>query len=179
MKDAFLKFEKVIGAAKCKYLSDAFEVIKEHGVNLDLSAPESNRAENAFGFGTVFSPYIELVDEIRPYLLPLIEPNEELQHLGIYTREYFKGGAIKKHLDFKSQISVSLCIRHTAKNDWPLKAELGGKVVEGSARVGDMLVVTNADKNLHWRDPLECEEGECVTQVIYFWKVLSPDKSKG
>jgi hypothetical protein len=64
-------------------------------------------------------------------------------------------------------------LESTINKDWPLFAEIDGKEYSFHTNVGDGILLFNADKNIHWRNSLECDEDQRVLQFFLHWMPIN------
>lgn len=102
-----------------------------------------------------------------------------------FTRIYSKGNQLKIHTDRAGlDITLSLCVLFEPSREWPIY--VSNVAIEGLWRenlpiesyikdsapyvtpVGSGVACLGT-KNPHWRDPLECDDGQLVIQAFYHW----------
>lgn len=95
-------------------------------------------------------------------LLPFLEPimskvtGKKLLTSYSYTRTYFNGAVLEKHIDRQScEYSASLCIKKDI--DWPFWIEHNSKQIPIELECGDMLIY-KGDVLSHWREAFNGKE---------------------
>ena len=116
------------------------------------------------------------MEKLKPKVLEFNNGIEHLDNVNTYVREYFNGAFLTKHID-RTDISVtmSICLESTINKEWPLFVEIDGKEYSHHTNVGDGIILFGADKNVHWRNSLFCNENERVLQFFLHW---TPNKIK-
>jgi len=64
---------------------------------------------------------------------------------------------------------MSICLDSTISEEWPLCAKIENKECCYNTNVGDGILLFDADKTFHWRNPLICNENERVLQFFLHW----------
>jgi hypothetical protein len=96
---------------------------------------------------------------------------DDLFNVNTFVREYMNTSMLKKHLDRKDiSVTMSICLESTINKEWPLCAEIGNKEYCFNTNIGDGILLFDADKITHWREPLICLEKERVVQFFLHWK---------
>ena len=150
---------------ECKNLTKQFYIDKKTSTSFDYEA----HTGTAYGFSpsNIFNTYLDKfkskILEIKPYI-------NSLDNVNTYVREYLNGSILTRHID-RADISVtmSICLESTINKEWPLCAEIEGKEYCFNTEVGDAILLFDADKITHWRDPLVCNENEKVVQFFLHW----------
>lgn len=103
-----------------------------------------------------------------------------------YTRSYHKGSHLKIHTDRVGlDITMSVCLEKTTPVAYPLNVSKVEHTGEWNSSIDTALyaksfasydmpvgmgVVMEGRKYPHWRDALECNDGERAVYVFYHWK---------
>ena len=161
----------LVSKQECEFLLKQFDIEKTR----THSADSKLGTNNSFGFrpsAFIFNDYMEnLKNDVLKFA-----PNEiiGLQNINTYVREYRNESFLSKHID-RTDISVtmSICLESTINKEWALCAEIEGKEYCFNTNVGDAIILFNADKTIHWRDTLICNENERVVQLFLHWSPIN------
>lgn len=155
------KYQIVRNAVSGQKLTDLVKYYERHKDNGSLFSLERNNGKSVGTYGDVKGEQL-LLD-----LLPEIENvvGEELYPTYSYTRCYFGGSKLKKHVDRYSNeytVTVSLC-KDESSIDWPLELnDPFGNHQKVNLSDGDMLIFKGQDL-LHWR---EAYQGKYWIQIF-------------
>jgi hypothetical protein len=151
---------------ECKYLKDQFDFEKKTRNSVD-----SGYFTNiSYGFkpSFVFDTYLE---KLKSKVLEYNNNYDDLHNVNTFVREYVNTSTLIKHLDRKDiSVTISICLESTINKEWPLYAEIDNKEYCLNTNVGDGILLFDADKITHWRNPLECQEDERVVQFFLHWR---------
>ena len=157
--------KNILTEEECKILTNQFDIDKKTNFSLDIT----NDTGNSYGFvpSHVFNTYL---NKLKPKILE-INPNiEDLTNVNTYVREYLNGSILTKHIDRKDiSVTMSICLESTINKQWPICAEIDNKMFCFNTEPGDCVVLFDADKTIHWRDSLICNENERVVQFFLHW----------
>ena len=110
------------------------------------------------------------MEKLKPKVLEFNNGIEHLDNVNTYVREYFNGAFLTKHIDRTDiSVTISICLESTINKEWPLFAKIGGEEYSHHTNIGDGILLFDADKNVHWRNPLECDETQRVLQFFLHW----------
>ena len=152
---------------ECKYLTNQFDFERKFQNSADNEYTGTN-VSYGFAPSFVFNTYL---DKLKSKVLEYNNNFDDLLNVNTFVREYVNTSMLKKHLDRKDiSITISICLESTINKEWPLCAEIGNKEYCFSTNVGDAILLFDADKIKHWRDPLICLEKERVVQFFLHWK---------
>ena len=159
----------ILSKKECDFLSKRFDTEKPFNFSGD------NRKDTNVSFG--FRPskgFDKYMDILTPKVL---EFNNEITHLNnvnTYVREYRNTAFLAKHIDRQEiSITMSICLESTINKDWPLFAEIDGKEYSFHTNVGDGILLFNADKHVHWRNSLDCDDNQRVLQFFLHWMPIN------
>ena len=159
----------VLSKEECEFLSKQFDIEKIGHASGDKIV-DTNAS---FGFRPSynFDKYMEM---LKPKVLEFNKEIEHLDNVNTYVREYRNSAFLTKHID-RTDISVtmSICLDSTINKEWPLFVEIDGKEYSHHTNVGDGIILFGADKNVHWRNPLECDENQRVLQFFLHWMPIN------
>jgi hypothetical protein len=65
---------------------------------------------------------------------------------------------------------MSICLESTIDKEWPICAEIDNQAHCFNIEVGDGILLFDADKIIHWRDELICNENDRVLQFFLHWR---------
>ena len=155
---------------ECRYLSSQFDIERVYNKSHDYNNAGTNIS---YGFrpSNVFNTYL---DTLKSKVLEYNSNIDELLNVNTYVREYVNNSKLGKHKD-RDDISVtmSICLESTINKEWPLFAEIDGKEYSYHTNVGDGIILFDADKNIHWRNDLICNENERVIQFFLHWMPIN------
>ena len=152
---------------ECNFLSNKFDMERVYTLSTDDS--EYSKTNNSYGFepSNYFNVYLE---KLKPKILEFSENIKELYNVNTYIREYKNGEYLKKHIDRKDiSITMSICLESTINKEWPLFAEIDEIEHSFNTNIGDGILIFDADKHIHWRETLDCEETSRVVQFFLHW----------
>jgi len=157
--------ENILTNDECEFLVKQFDIEKKTKKSSDDSS-----YGNSFGFGpsNKFNVYM---DKLKPKILEFFPNGTLLENVNAYVREYLNESQLVKHVDREDiGITISICLEYNIKKEWPLWGKLNNEDVFYNINVGDGVLLTHAHQTIHWRDKLNCEEGERVVQLFLHWK---------
>ena len=161
-------FKDLFDKERCAGLSSEFLEAQEKG----LTHFEGNEHHygNSYGVGK-----LPLYEEALQELTPLIIEKTGYKNITIensYSRVYFNGSKLHKHIDREGlDLTLSVCTFSDINKPWPLNVKcMDGVVREFETAVGDGALILGT-KMEHWRDPLECEDGQKVLQSFFHWRI--------
>lgn len=161
-------FDKLITPERCEILNQLALKYKEDK-KLNHEADKTHYA-NSYGNGRI-PEYEKLLKE----LTPLIKEKTGLQNIteeNSYTRIYYNGAMLKRHIDRKElDLTLSLCTFTNLDKPWELHVELeNGKIASFETKPGQAALILG-NKMPHWRDDLVCRPDQYVIQSFYHWKI--------
>ncbi|MEY4573589.1 MAG: hypothetical protein RLZ10_2880 [Bacteroidota bacterium] len=151
---------------ECKYLTEQFDIERRYKNSTDNEYSGTNIS---YGFtpSFVFNTYL---NKLKSKVLEYNNNFDELLNVNAFVREYVNTSTLKKHLDRKDiSVTMSICLESTINSEWPLCAEIENKEYCFNTNVGDGILLFDADKIIHWRDPLQCQDKERVVQFFLHW----------
>ncbi len=158
---------KLFDELRCMQLNQiAIDYSTKKALNFEGGDPHYG---NSFGLARI--PEFE---RILLALTPLIKQKTGWNNIvpeNSYTRIYFNGSDLKKHMDRPGlDITLSVCTYSDIDKPWPLCVEdETGKVHVIDINLGDGALILGAKYN-HWRDLLVIPEHQKVIQSFYHWK---------
>lgn len=160
---------------ECVNLAKQFDTERKHQNSADSEYAGTNIS---YGFSPsfVFSTYL---NKLKSKVLEYNNNFDDLLNVNTFVREYVNTSRLKKHLDRKEiSVTMSICLESTINKEWPLCAEINDVEYCFNTQVGDAILLFDADKIIHWRDPLSCKENERVLQFFLHWKPVSYSAKK-
>ena len=155
----------ILSNEECKFLSKQFHIEKVNNFSTDIKADTNE----SFGFRPSydFDKYLEI---LKPKILEFEPEMNTLTNVNTYVREYYNEAFLVKHIDRKDiSVTMSICLESTIDTEWPLFAKIDGKEYSFNTNVGDGILLFGADKNIHWRNTLNCKENQRVLQFFLHW----------
>lgn len=152
---------------ECKYLTKQFDIERTHNESVDYEYAGTNIS---YGFepSFLFNTYL---DKLKLKVLKYNPNMYDLLNVNTYVREYVNHSKLDKHIDRKEiSVTMSICLESTINKDWPLFVEIDGNEYSYHTNVGDGIILFDADKNIHWRNDLICNENERILQFFLHWK---------
>ena len=159
---------------ECKYLTEQFDIERKYNTSADSSAGTNI----SFGFEPSFA-FNTYLDKLKSKVLECDNNLEDLLNVNSFVREYVNTSTLKTHIDRKDiSVTMSICLESTINKEWPLYVEIDGQNFHFNTNIGDAIVLFDADKNQHWRNPLECNENERIIQFFLHWKPVNYKSKK-
>lgn len=155
----------ILSKEECKFLSKQFDIER---VN-HTSGDKVGDTNTSFGFRPSynFDKYMEI---LKSKVLEFDSEIEHLDNVNTYVREYRNSAFLTKHIDRKDiSVTMSICLESTINKQWPLFTEIDGKEYSYHTNVGDGIILFGADKNIHWRNSLNCNKTQRVIQFFLHW----------
>jgi hypothetical protein len=167
-------FNNLISDKKCEELNELALNLKKNN-RLHYESDKSHYA-NSYGTGRI-AEYEKVLRE----LTPLIKQTTGLNNLveeNSYTRIYYNGATLKRHIDRKGlDLTLSVCTFTNLDKPWELHVEVEkGKVLSFETKPGQGALILGT-KMPHWRNDLVCKEDQYVIQSFYHWKINEEDTS--
>jgi hypothetical protein len=167
----------IISIEECKHLCSIFDREKKSISSTDTSF--TSFVKNSYGFIPTSDDFNQYLDVLKSKILPLNQNLTDLENVNTYIREYKTDSILKKHIDRKDiSITISICLESTIGKEWPLFSEIDGHTHSFNTNVGDAIVLFDADKHIHWRDSLHCNENERVVQFFLHWTPITYNLKK-
>lgn len=156
----------ILTKEECKTLTNQFDVDKK--INPSFDDPKITG--DSYGFVPSYDFNIYL-NKLKSKILKFNSNIDDLINVNTYVREYKNNDYLKKHVD-RTDISVtmSICLESTIDKEWPICVEIDNQPHCFNIEVGDGVLLFDADKTIHWRDTLKCQENERVVQFFLHWK---------
>ncbi len=134
-------------------------------------------APNSVGVGT------DAIPECNIWLYELKTKMEELvgfklDTVNTYCREYSNGSSLDKHTDRNDiGVTLSVCIENPSNIEWPIcSKDYDGSTICKDIKVGDGLLIYNANELEHWRDELVCGGDDYVFMMFLHWSKQKTDE---
>lgn len=164
----------ILTEEECKTLTNQFDVDKK--INPSFDDPEITG--DSYGFAPSYNFNIYL-NKLKSKILKFNSNIDDLINVNTYVREYKNSDYLKKHVD-RTDISVtmSICLESTIGKEWPICVEIDNQPHCFNIEVGDGILLFDADKIIHWRDELFCNENERVVQFFLHWKPVGYSSKK-
>jgi len=155
----------VLSKEECEFLSKQFDIEKVGHASGDKMVDTNV----SFGFRPSYN-FDKYLDILKPKILEFNNEIEYINNVNTYVREYYNNSFLKKHIDRTDiSVSMSICLDSTINKEWPLFVEIDGKEYSYHTNIGDGILLFGADKNVHWRNLLECNENQRVLQFFLHW----------
>ena len=151
---------------ECVFLRNQFDLERKYENSSDNEHTGTNIS---YGFqpSFVFDTYL---NKLKSKVLEYSNDFDDLLNVNTFVREYVNTSKLKKHKDRTDiSITMSVCLESTIKKEWPLCAEINNKEFCFNTNIGDGILLFDADKIVHWRDTLKCQENERVLQFFLHW----------
>lgn len=151
---------------ECQRLTSIFDKEKLYTTSVDN---ESSGTKNSYGFrpSDRFDNYLEI---FKPKIFEHNRNINWVRNVNTFIREYKNGSILEKHVDRRDiSVTMSICLESTIKKDWPIFTHINGMEYSFNTKVGDAVLLFDADKNIHWREELKCENNERVVQFFLHW----------
>ena len=160
----------VLSKVECEFLSKQFDIEKVNRA----SADELADTNVSFGFSPSYN-FDKYMETLKPKVLEFNKRGiEHYDNVNTYVREYVNHSKLDKHIDRKEiSVTMSICLDSTINKEWPLFVEIDGKEYSHHTNIGDGILLFGADKNVHWRNPLECNENQRVLQFFLHWMPIN------
>ena len=158
----------ILSKEECDFLATQFDIERKYHASAD-----DKDTNNTFGFGPSYH-FNVYMDKLKSKVLEFNKEIEALNNVNTFVREYVNESFLKRHID-RTEISVtmSICLESTINKEWPMCVEIDGKEYCFNTKVGDGVLLFDADKTTHWRDTLICNENERVIQFFLHWKPIN------
>jgi len=161
-------FDKLLTPERCELLNNvALSLKKDNRMHYEA---DGKHYANSYGTGKI-NEYEKLLKE----LTPLIKEKTGLNNIteeNSYTRIYYNGAQLKKHVDRKGlDLTLSVCTFSNLDKPWELHVQVEkNKVLSFDTKPGQGALILGT-KMLHWRDDLVCRDDQYVIQSFYHWKI--------
>ena len=174
---------KILSADECKKLTDIFDSERKTATNRDKHVEKDYiySSTNSFGFSSSNHLFNVYLHKLTPKIMSFLgeSSNVYIEPENTYVREYINDCVLRKHIDRENlNVTMSICLYNDLKIEWPLYAEINGETKGYDTKIGDGILLFDADKNTHWRDKLVCDENERVVQFFLHWKIVENIKNK-
>ncbi len=158
-------FSKLLEASECEVYKKIVLDSKDSG----LMQLETDKRYYNNSYGAILPFLWELMDRFRPFVEGIV--NKKIKNANPYIRIYQNGSTLNSHTDRDGlDYTISLCIFENINKDWSLKVKTkNGDVIEYPTKTGYASLVSGNILE-HWRDPLECEEGQFVIQLFLHYE---------
>ena len=164
----------ILTKKECELLTHQFEIDKQVNPSWD----DTNSVGTAYGFepSYIFNQYL---DKLKLKILDINSNIDDLTNVNTFVREYKNNNFLKKHIDRTDiSVTISICLDSTINKTWPLFAEIENQEYSLNMDIGDGVVLFDADKTIHWRDTLICNENERVLQFFLHWMPVKYESKK-
>jgi len=156
----------ILSKDECKYLSEQFDIERRYNMSTDYEYTGTN-VSYGFAPSFLFNTYL---DKLKSKVLEYNSNIDDLLNVNTYVREYVNYSKLNKHIDRTDiSVTISICLESTINKEWPLYAEIEGKEYCFNTNAGDAILLFDADKNIHWRNQLQCNKNERVLQFFLHW----------
>lgn len=155
----------ILTKEECKFLAHQFDIDKKIKPSID----DVQHTGNSYGFqpSDIFNEYL---DKLKSKILEINSNVDDLTNVNTFVREYKNNDFLIKHFDRKDiSVTISICLESTINKGWPLYAKINNQEHSVNMDVGDGVLLLDADKIIHWRDTLICNENERVLQFFLHW----------
>jgi hypothetical protein len=162
----------LLSVKECEFLSNQFDNDRKHNASTDEF--KNSGVLNSYGFKPTNNEFNIYLDKLVSKILTYNHNITDLVKVNTYVREYRNESFLEKHTDRKDiSTTMSICLDSTIKKKWPLFTQIDGKEYSFNTNVGDAILLFDADKHIHWREELVCEENQRVLQFFLHWKPVT------
>ena len=155
----------ILTKEECKFLTHQFDIDKKIKPSIDILKDTGN----SYGFlpSSIFNQYL---DKLKSKILEINSNIDDLTNVNTFVREYKNNDFLRKHVD-RTNISttISICLESTINKEWPLCVNINNQEYSVNMEMGDGVILFDADKIVHWRNTLICNENERVVQFFLHW----------
>jgi hypothetical protein len=163
---------ELLSIEECNFLTKQFDIDKKHNSSGDES--KNSGVINSYGFKPTNNEFNIYLNKLVSKILPFNQNITDLVKVNTYVREYKNKSFLEKHVDRTDiSITMSICLESTIKKKWPLFTQIDGKEYSFNTNVGDAVLLFDADKHIHWREELHCDENQRVVQFFLHWKPVT------
>jgi hypothetical protein len=164
--------DNLLSIEECNFLSRQFDIDKK--TNPSTDGFKSSGVINSYGFRPNNKEFNAYLDKLATKILTFDRNITDLIKVNTYVREYKNKSFLKKHTDRKDiSVTLSICLESTINKNWPFFAEVNNEEYSFTTKVGDAVLLFDADKIVHWREELNCEENQRVVQFFLHWMPVS------
>jgi prolyl 4-hydroxylase len=158
-------FSKLLENSECEIYKKIVLDAKDNG----LMQLETDKRYYNNSYGAILPFLWELMDRFRPLVENVI--NKKIKNANPYIRIYQNGSTLNSHTDRDGlDYTISLCIFENINKEWPLKVKTeNGDVIEYPTKTGYASLVSGNILQ-HWREPLQCGEGQFVIQLFLHYE---------
>jgi hypothetical protein len=164
----------ILTKEECINLTNQFDIEKK--INASFDIPKDTGYSYGFEPSYIFNTYL---DTLKSKILEINCNIDDLTNVNTYVRQYKNNSYLEKHID-RTDISVtmSICLESTIDKEWPICAEINNQPHCFNINAGDGILLFDADKTIHWRDILICNENERVLQFFLHWMPVNYNTKK-
>ena len=158
-------FSKLLEDSDCKI----YKNIVLDSKNNELMQLETDKRYYNNSYGGILPFSMELIDRFRPLVEDVV--GKKLKNANPYVRIYQNGSTLNKHIDRDGlDYTISICLFENINKNWPLKVKMkNDEIIEYPTKIGYASLISGNILE-HWRDPLECEEGQFVIQLFLHYE---------
>jgi hypothetical protein len=164
----------ILTKEECKFLTHQFDIDKK--INQSIDTLKDTGKSYGFPPSDIFNEYL---DKLKSKILEINSNIDDLTNVNTFVREYKNNHFLIKHVDrMDISTTISICLESTINKDWPLHAKINNQEYFVNMDIGDGVILFDADKIVHWRNNLICNENERVLQFFLHWTPIYTKKIK-
>jgi hypothetical protein len=155
----------ILTKEECEFLTYQFDIDKKIKPSIDMVKDTGN----SYGFepSHIFNQYL---DKLKSKILEINSNIDDLTNVNTFVREYKNNDFLRKHIDrMDISTTISICLESNINKDWPLFVKINNQEYSVNMDIGDGVILFDADKIVHWRNTLICNENERVIQFFLHW----------
>jgi hypothetical protein len=155
----------ILTKEECEFLTYQFDIDKKIKPSIDMFKDTGN----SYGFepSHIFNQYL---DKLKSKILEINSNIDDLTNVNTFVREYKNNDFLRKHIDrMDISTTISICLESNINKDWPLFVKINNQEYSVNMDIGDGVILFDADKIVHWRNTLICNENERVIQFFLHW----------
>jgi hypothetical protein len=155
----------ILTKEECEFLTYQFDIDKKIKPSIDMFKDTGN----SYGFepSHIFNQYL---DKLKSKILEINSNIDDLTNVNTFVREYKNNDFLRKHIDrMDISTTISICLESNINKDWPLFVKINNQKYSVNMDIGDGVILFDADKIVHWRNTLICNENERVIQFFLHW----------
>lgn len=157
----------VLPIHECERLTKIFDEERIYTASVDN---EYSGTKNSYGFRPSFR-FDNYLETFKPKIFEYNKDINWVKNVNTFIREYKNGSILEKHIDRRDiSVTMSICLESTIKSSWSIYANVNNKEYSFTTNVGDAVLLFDADKTVHWRNELVCNEKERVVQFFLHWQ---------
>lgn len=163
MENLYFNLGTILTTEECENL--ALEVMEHLEKGRVVAEMDTRYYKNSFGGDTPGS--WECLNRFTPLVIE--RSGRKLKPANPYCRIYNNESTLHPHTDREGlDWTISVCLFTNLKHDWPLIVKTEEGNIEFRTTTGEGNLVAGRTLE-HWREPLQCDDGEYVVQMFLHW----------